>query len=271
MIVDEGEQEGLATRDHGAVERIAGPPVVRRGGLEPAERPWWQPVRAGVQLQPGEVPLQGALARGGPGRGQQDRADLCRSAGRDLPLQRGRQLQHRRGGAWFGAAGRGQQRVEPASTPQQDPTVQRDPRDTDPPSERAGVLTLGEVPDQPTALPARQGRIGSLTDQGVTEQPNLPGPVSATVPVVVTPYSAGHPASCSSVITTRSARPKAVGARTACPDVNSCWPPRPDPAAAHRSPRRRTATPAEARTTGPPRPPPDPAPPGHRRTPSPSL
>ena len=202
MVVDEREQVGLAAGDDRAVQRITGPPLVRGGGLEPAERPRRPPVGAGVELEADEVALQGPLRRGGAGRGEQDRADLRRRARRHLPLQRGRQLQHRRRGAWLGRAGRGQQRVEPAAAPDQDPAIDRDPRDPDPLPERAGVLPGREVADQPAALARGQRRVRRGANEGVAEQPHLTGPVSASVPAlfaaVVLPCSAGHRASNSS-------------------------------------------------------------------------
>jgi len=51
VVVHEGEQERLAAGDHRPVQGITGPPVVRRGGLEPAERPRTQPTGAGVELE----------------------------------------------------------------------------------------------------------------------------------------------------------------------------------------------------------------------------
>jgi hypothetical protein len=39
MIVEEREQDRLAPGDRRPVQRVAGPPLIRRGGLEPAERP----------------------------------------------------------------------------------------------------------------------------------------------------------------------------------------------------------------------------------------
>ena len=96
---------GLATTDHRAVQRITGPPVVRGAGLEPAERPRRQPVRTGVELEADEMALQGPLRRGRAGVREQDRADLRRRASRYLPLERSRQLQHRRRGPRLGVPG----------------------------------------------------------------------------------------------------------------------------------------------------------------------
>ena len=63
VVVDEREQDRLAAADGRAVQRVAGPALVRRVGLEPAERLRRLPVRAGGQLQAHEVALQGPLVR----------------------------------------------------------------------------------------------------------------------------------------------------------------------------------------------------------------
>ena len=62
---------------HRAVQRVPGPPVVRRGGLEPAERGRGHPVGAGVELKAGEVPLQGPRRGRRPGM----RGSACRVEG----------------------------------------------------------------------------------------------------------------------------------------------------------------------------------------------
>jgi hypothetical protein len=63
VVIDEREQDRLAPADGGAVQRVAGPALVRRVGLEPAERLRRQPARPRRQLQAHEVPLQGPLVR----------------------------------------------------------------------------------------------------------------------------------------------------------------------------------------------------------------
>ena len=65
-----------------------------------------------------------------------------------------------------------------------DPAVDRHQRDAHPVPERAGVLGSRELADEPATLPARQRRIGGLANEGIPEEPDLTGPVSATVPVV---------------------------------------------------------------------------------------
>ena len=198
VVVDEGEQERFAARDHGAVEGITGPPVVRGGGLEPPERPRRRPIRSGVELEPGEVPLQRPGRRHrtiGSGVDGQDRRDLRGRARGDFPLQRSRQLQHRRRCGRVAVAGLRQQRIEPAAAPGQDPPIKGDPRDHQAFTERPGVLPGRELPDQPAALARRHRCVGGLPDQGVAEQPNLPDPVSTTVLVVLMSRAAGHRAS----------------------------------------------------------------------------
>jgi hypothetical protein len=63
VVVDEPEKDSLAAADDRPVQGVAGPPHVRRLGLEPTERLRWLPVGAGVQLEPHEVPLQGPFVR----------------------------------------------------------------------------------------------------------------------------------------------------------------------------------------------------------------
>ena len=53
----------LRPPDARAVQRVAGPALVRRVGLEPAERLRRRPARAGGQFQAHEVPLQGPFVR----------------------------------------------------------------------------------------------------------------------------------------------------------------------------------------------------------------
>ena len=208
VVVDEREQERLTAGDHRAVEGVTGPPIVRGGGLEPPERLGRRPVGAGVELRTGEVPLQRPRRRhraARTGMGPEDRGDLRRGPGRDLALERRRQLQHRSGRDRFTGTHRGQQRLEPPTPPRQDPPVQGDPRDLDPLPGRAGVLASGEVADQPAPGPGRQLRVGGLPDQGVPEQGDVPRPIGPAAPrpcpVVVMSCSGTHPVSSSSVIT----------------------------------------------------------------------
>jgi hypothetical protein len=63
VVVDERAQDRLTATDGGAVQCVAGPALVRRVGLEPAERPRRQPTRPLVQLQAHEVALQRPFVR----------------------------------------------------------------------------------------------------------------------------------------------------------------------------------------------------------------
>ena len=63
VVVDEREQVGLAASDHRSVQGVAGPQIARCGGLETAEGLRRRPVGAGVEPEPGEVALHGALRR----------------------------------------------------------------------------------------------------------------------------------------------------------------------------------------------------------------
>ncbi len=63
MIIDEGEKDGLTPANTRPVKTIAGPTLVRRVGLEPAEHPRQRPARAPGEFQTREVALQGPLIR----------------------------------------------------------------------------------------------------------------------------------------------------------------------------------------------------------------
>jgi hypothetical protein len=57
VVIDEREQIALAPVDGRAVQRVTGPPVVARGGLEPPEHPRGAAVGVPVQAGAGEVAL----------------------------------------------------------------------------------------------------------------------------------------------------------------------------------------------------------------------
>ena len=63
VVIDEREKVRFPAADHGPVQRVAGPHLVGAGRLEPAEHRRRAAVRAGGQLQPREVALQGPLRR----------------------------------------------------------------------------------------------------------------------------------------------------------------------------------------------------------------
>ena len=179
MIVDEREQVSFPAADHRPVQRVAGPQLVRAGRLEPAEHRRRAAIRAGGELQPHEMALQGPLRGRPPAAGAQDPGDLRGGAGRVLPFQRRSQLEHLRRGAQGDLAGRRHQRVEPASPPGPDPPVQAGPRHPHRLAERPGMLAGGQLADQPASLPGRQPRIGRLPDQRVPEQRDSTGPLRA--------------------------------------------------------------------------------------------
>ena len=96
MVVEEREQVRLAAADARAVQRVAGPQLVRarrpRTGRTP---PAAAPAGAGRSSSSrGEVALQGPLRRAPTRWARRIRRDLRGGAVRVLPLERRRQLQH---------------------------------------------------------------------------------------------------------------------------------------------------------------------------------
>src|SRR2546422_243484 len=177
MVVQEREKIRFPARDLRAVERVAGPGVVRRRRLEPAEYRRGPPARAGGQLQPVEVPQQRPHRRRPAARLPQDPLHLRRGPLRVLPLQPRGQLQHLRVGPRGDLPGRRRQRREPPGPPGPDPPVGRGPRHRDRLAERPRVLSPRDLADHPAALPHAQPRIGGLPDQLVPEQGHLLGPL----------------------------------------------------------------------------------------------
>ena len=175
MVIEEGEQVRLAAGHRRAVQRVAGPQLVRPGRLEPAEDRRRPPVRAGVELQPLEVPLQGARRRRPLACHPQDPGHLRGGAAGVLAFQPGGQLQYGRVGAGRDLPGRRGQRREPPGLPGPDPPVERGPRYHHVIAERPRVRAGGQLPDQPSPLPGRQRRIGGLADQLIPEQGHLLG------------------------------------------------------------------------------------------------
>jgi hypothetical protein len=84
VIIDEREQVGLAASDDGAVERVAGPPVVACRGLEPAKRGGRRAVGTGIQAVTGEEALHGPLRDHSLFGGSDDRCDLRSCSAWDL-------------------------------------------------------------------------------------------------------------------------------------------------------------------------------------------
>ena len=108
----DGKQSAADCR---AVQRVAGPQLVRPGRLEPAEHLLLpRPGGRAVQLEPLEQPLQRPVRRRPAGLRCQDPPHLRRGPLRVLPLQRRRQYQQVTRRAGRGLPGRGNQRPEPA-------------------------------------------------------------------------------------------------------------------------------------------------------------
>ena len=164
MVVEEGEQDRLAAAHGRAVQRVAGPPHIRRVGLEPAERPRRLPIRSGGELEPHEVPLQGPFVWRPPGVRAQDRRYLRRRPPGHFLLQRGGEVEHVGRGARGDPARVGHQGVEPAAAPVPDPPVDAGPRDPHRVAERADMLAFGQRPDPSAALLRGQLPVGGLAD-----------------------------------------------------------------------------------------------------------
>src|SRR6266536_284182 len=172
VVVDGGEQVGLAPGHDGAVQRVGGPQLVGRLGLEPAEGAQPAPLGGELAAQPdaAEVPLQGALVGAVPVALGDDDGDLRGGAAGLLALERHRQLQRARVDAGPADPGVGQQRAEPPGAPRADPAVKGAAAHAHPLTGRAEVVTLGQRADQRAALAGAQRRVGGLPDEGVAEQ-----------------------------------------------------------------------------------------------------
>ena len=124
---------------------------------------------------------QGGLRGRPPGGGAQDPGHLRHGAGRVLPLQRRRQLQHLRIGTGGQPARCGHQRLEPAGPVAADPAVQRLPRDAAPGC-RTGRYGFGRRSRAPASpLLGRQPLIQGRADQLIAEQPDRLRPLAALV------------------------------------------------------------------------------------------
>lgn len=160
-----------------SMQGVADPELVRTRGLEPAERLRRLPVRTGQQLQPLQVPMDGAVGRAPPEVLLQDPHHLRGRPRRVLPLQGRGQVQDLLRRARGDLAGRRQQRFQAALAPELEPAVHRPACDLDRLPERIRVHFSGDRPDHRPALPRRQGSVSRLTDQLVTEQSDLVGPL----------------------------------------------------------------------------------------------
>jgi hypothetical protein len=178
VVVQEREQVALAPADHRAVERVAGPHLIRPGALEPAESPLlllladW-----GIQLEPLEQPLQGPVRRRPARHRLQDAPDLRGGPLRLLPLQRLRQGKNLGRGPRRRLPRAGHQRVEPAGLINPPPPVQRPPRHRHHLPARPVMSTAGQPPGPPAPLRRADPRPGELLHQRVPEQAPLPGPL----------------------------------------------------------------------------------------------
>jgi len=185
MVVNEAEQERLTTSHHGPMQSVADPAVIWVGCFEPAERLRCPPVRAGGQLQPGEVPQQGTFRRRPPRLGAQDPRDLGAGAFGPFPLERGGQLKYLGRSAWGDLAPRWQQGVEPTRSPRLDPPVQSRPGHHHVDAERSLVDCVRQRSDQPASLLGRQVGIGRVPDELVTPQRHLLGALRPSTPLVI--------------------------------------------------------------------------------------
>ena len=158
-------------------------PVHRSFGASASNRPnavGGVPVRAGVQLQPREVALQGPLVAA-PSRqcAAQDRRDLRRGPARDFASSAPPPgPAPRPGSAARPCAGLGTSASNP---PRRQSRIHRSivARET-----RTGCpngpacSAVGQIADQPAPLLGGQRRVRGLPDQRIPEQPDLAGPAS---------------------------------------------------------------------------------------------
>ena len=173
VIVEEGEQVGLAAPDAGAVQRVTDPAFVRCRGFEPAEHARLVAGGRAHQIAAVEQPQQRRFRRRPAPRGAQDPHDLRGGTVGVLLLERRRQFQHGGVDAAAGLAGRRRERVEPTGAVAADPTVQRVAGVAVLPAERPGVGARGDRPHHPPAGLGRQVRVQRGADQLVAEQRHL--------------------------------------------------------------------------------------------------
>ena len=177
VVVEQREQHRPAALDDRAVQPVADPQLVGFGGLEPAEHLRRHAVRAGGQLQAGEVALQGARRRRPPLLLFDDPGDVRGGAGRVFPLEPRGQLQH------LGVGARGTWRsagISASNPPARHARIQRSrlARDTVTGCPgRAQMHLGGQLAHQPAALDRRQARIGQRPDQRIPVQRDIPRPI----------------------------------------------------------------------------------------------
>jgi hypothetical protein len=218
VVIEEREQDRLTSVDGGAVQRVAGPPLIRGVGFEPAERLRWLPVRSGVQLQPHEVPLQGPLVRRPPRVRPQNGRHLRRGPAGNLTFQRGGQVENLGRGPRRDPPLIGHQRIEPGPTPVPDPPIDRGPRDADWITERAGMLPGRQIADQRAPLLRGQLPVRGLADHRIPEQPDRPSPFG---PDLIFPVMAvGHCYLLALVMDTHEMRGSPIN--RSCPRASWC-------------------------------------------------
>ena len=117
VVVHKGEEIRLPPGDLRAVQSVPDPELVGTVGLEATEDRWGLPVRAVQQIQPAEMPVDGAIRRSPAQMLGQDAYHLRGRARWVLPLQRSRQVQDLFRGPGGDLPGRWQQGVEAAHAP----------------------------------------------------------------------------------------------------------------------------------------------------------
>ena len=145
VVVEEGEQDRLAAIDGRAVQRVAGPPLVRRVGLEPPER-------SAVVARPARVVSSSRTKLRCSVRSSGDQPECARRiAAICAAVRSGTSFFNATASSSTSAGVRGDdlarcrhQGVEPAAAPVPDPPVDRGPRHPHRLPERAVVLPLGQ-------------------------------------------------------------------------------------------------------------------------------
>jgi hypothetical protein len=177
VVVDEREQQRLATADPWPVRDVTDPQVVDRRGLEPSERLRRAAVGTHVQPEPGEValhgPIRGDLPVSSGQLGDDQLHDVGRGPGRVLALELHREIEQLHITDQLASPCGGDQGVEPASPIGHDPAVQRRAAHRRPLTVRAPVLFGSQLADQLAPLGRGQVRISRFPDQPVTEQRDL--------------------------------------------------------------------------------------------------
>ena len=180
VVVEEGEQVGLAAADVRAVQRVPGPQLVRAGGLEPAEHRPGRARRHQIGAAVGSSANQRCRVRS-PGAhpiwARRIRRTCAAVRAGFSRLSATAISTTSTGSRGRGLARAGHQRVEPAAPPRPDPPVQRVAGDPHPAPGRVECARPRRPPAPAGRGPGRQRRVGRLPDQPVAEQPDRPGPL----------------------------------------------------------------------------------------------